>query len=285
MDASNDTSRPPAIAQPPAHNLDRRTIIFLFVALMTSMFVGSLDQTIVSTALPTIVGDLGGVTHMQWVTTAFLLCSTVMMPVYGKLGDLYGRKHLFCGCLILFVAGSLVCALSDSMLALIVGRAIQGLGGGGQMILSQAIVADIFPPRERGKYMGIMGAAFGVSAVLGPLLGGWFTEALSWHWCFWINVPLGIFAFVIAAKMLPHRAHPSHGKGSIDVAGIVTMALSTSCLILAISWGGTMFTWDSPVIIGLLIGVWPSPSCSSSPRTAPQNRLSPCRSSKTVISC
>ncbi|OUO91772.1 MFS transporter [Gordonibacter sp. An230] len=258
-EAAASSGSPVASAAVPAqegHHLDKRSIVFVFAGLMTSMFVGSLDQTIVSTALPTIAGDLGGVDHMAWVTTAYLLCSTITMPIYGKLGDLYGRKRLFCGCLVFFVAGSVVCALSDTMLGLIVGRAIQGLGGGGQMILSQAIIADIFPPRERGKYMGVMGAAFGVSAVLGPLLGGWLTEGISWHWCFWINVPLGVFAFAMAARFLPHRAHPHRSLSAIDVPGAFSMALATACVILVISWGGGTYAWDSPVIVGLIaVGV------------------------------
>ena len=166
------------------HTLSRQALIAVFAALMISMFVGSLDQTIVATALPTIVGELGAVNHMLWVTTAYFLASTVAMPLYGKLGDLYGIKYLFCLAQALFVAGSIVCALGGTMGWLIAGRAIQGLGGGGQMILSQAIVADIFPPKERGKYLGIIGASFGVSMVAGPLLGGLLTEHLNWRWCF-----------------------------------------------------------------------------------------------------
>lgn len=235
------------------HHLARREIIFVFAALMVAMFVSSLDQTIVSTALPTIVGELGGVDHMLWVTTAYLLCSTIMMPIYGKFGDLYGRKYLFCGCLAFFVGGSVVCGLSSSMFGLIAGRAIQGLGGGGLMILSQAIIADIFPPKERGKYMGIMGAAFGLSTVLGPLLGGWFTESIGWRWCFWINIPLGLIALVLAARFLPHRAHGSRTRSAVDLPGIATMAIATTCLILTLSWGGNTFAWDSSVIIGLII--------------------------------
>ncbi len=238
---------------PSTHTMDQRSIVCVFIALMVSMFVGSLDQTIVSTALPTIVGDLGGVSHMLWVTTAYLLCSTITMPIYGKLGDVFGRKYLFCACLVFFVGGSLVCATATSMEALIVGRAIQGLGGGGQMILSQAIVADIFPPRVRGKYMGIMGAAFGVSAVLGPLLGGVFTETLSWHWCFWINVPLGVLVFVVAAVFLPHRAHAKRSLLSLDIAGTVLMVVATSCLTLVISLGGNTYAWNSPMIVSCAI--------------------------------
>lgn len=233
-----------------AHHLDRRSIIFVFAGLMTSMFVGSLDQTIVSTALPTIVGELGGVDHMLWVTTAYLLCSTVTMPLYGKLGDLFGRKHLFCACLVFFVTGSVVCGLAGSMWGLIAGRAIQGLGGGGQMILSQAIVADIFPPRERGKYLGIMGAAFGVSAVLGPLLGGWFTEGLTWRWCFWINVPLAAVAIVTAVICLPKPRHKVE-NATFDVWGTAALAAALTALTLATAWGGVEYEWTSPVIVGL----------------------------------
>ena len=232
--------------------LTKRQVGAVFAALMMAMFVGSLDQTIVSTALPTIVGELGGVNHMLWVSTAYMLCSTVMMPIYGKFGDLFGRKYLFCGALAFFVAGSVVCGLADSMAALIVGRAIQGLGGGGTMILSQAIIADIFPPAQRGKYMGAMGASFGVSMVIGPLLGGVFTESLNWRWCFWINVPLGLVALGLAAKCLPHREHGGVSLAKVDVPGICTMALATSCLVLVVSWGGNTYAWDSPVILGLV---------------------------------
>lgn len=228
---------------------------------MVSMFMGSLDQTIVSTALPTIVGDLGGVNHMQWVTTAYLLCSTITMPVYGKLGDLFGRKHLFCLGIILFLAGSIICGLSTSMYGLIAGRATQGLGGGGMIILSQAIVADIFPPKVRGKYMGIMGAAFGVSMVVGPLLGGWFTESIGWHWCFWLNVPLSLFTLAMAMVFLPHRKRPQQKPQVIDVPGILAMALSTTCLILIISWCGSTFAWNSPVIMGLAVVCVISAAC------------------------
>jgi EmrB/QacA subfamily drug resistance transporter len=238
--------------------LTSRQIMAIFAGLMTAMFVSSLDQTIVSTALPTIVGDLGGVSHMVWVTTAYMLCSTITMPLYGRLGDTYGRKYLFCGALVMFAIGSTVCGLGSTMATLIAGRALQGLGGGGLMILSQAIIADIFPPKTRGKYMGVMGAAFGISAVLGPLLGGWFTDYIGWRWCFWINIPLAAFAFLMALRFLPHRirqvdAAHQH-RASFDGAGTLTMAVATTCLILAISWGGNSYAWNSPVIVGLFAG-------------------------------
>lgn len=236
------------------HTLSRQALIAVFAALMISMFVGSLDQTIVATALPTIVGELGAVNHMLWVTTAYFLASTVAMPLYGKLGDLYGRKYLFCLAQALFVAGSIVCALGDSMGWLIAGRAIQGLGGGGQMILSQAIVADIFPPKERGKYLGIIGASFGVSMVAGPLSGGLFTEYLNWRWCFWINLPLGMAALVTAAIALPHRDHKSERLQRFDIEGAFCMAAASICLILGLSLGGSTYPWNSLPIIGLFCG-------------------------------
>ncbi len=232
--------------------MSRREIMAVFVGLMMAMFIGSLDQTVVSTALPTIVGELGGVDHMLWVTSAYMLCSTVMMPLYGRIGDTYGRKYLFCGALVLFAMGSIICGVGGSMIALIIGRAIQGLGGGGTMILSQAIIADIFPPKERGKYMGIMGAAFGMSAVLGPLLGGWFTDSLGWRWCFWINIPLCVVAFFLALKCLPHSAHEATDV-KFDVWGSITMAIATASLIIAISWGGNLYAWSDPIIIGLFV--------------------------------
>jgi EmrB/QacA subfamily drug resistance transporter len=237
-------------------SLSSKQIMAIFAALMIGMFVSSLDQTIVSTALPTIVGDLGGVNHMMWITTAYMLCSTITMPLYGRLGDTYGRKYLFCGALLIFAVGSTVCGIGGTMTTLILGRALQGLGGGGLMILAQAIIADIFPPKTRGKYMGVMGAAFGISAVLGPLLGGWFTDYIGWRWCFWINIPLALLAFIMAARFLPHRIRHTRGDEqtgvrSFDIKGTLAMATSTTCLILAISWGGNSYDWNSPIILGL----------------------------------
>ncbi len=232
--------------------VDKRTVIAVFVGLALAMFVSSLDQTIVSTALPTIVGELGGVDHMLWVTTAYVLASTCTMPVYGKLGDLMGRKPLFIAALALFTLGSLICAIGGSMLALIAGRAVQGLGGGGLMILSQAIIADVVPVRQRGKYMGVMGAVFAASMVVGPLLGGWFTEVVGWRYIFWFNVPIALAAIALAAVFLP-KVRWNAGKVRLDVLGTALLTGGTVCLVLFTSTGGSE-GWTSPAAIALAVG-------------------------------
>ncbi len=235
-------------AAPPAGG---RRIGAVFAGLLVAMLLASLDQTIFSTALPTIVGELNGVDHMLWVTTAYLVAATIMMPIYGKLGDLLGRKTIFLAALSVFLVGSIVGGLASDMTWLIIGRAIQGLGGGGLMILSQAIIADVVPVRERSKYMGIMGAVFGISSIAGPLLGGWFTESIGWRWAFWINIPLGLAAIVCAAVFLKLPRH--HAKVRLDVWGILTMAVAVTSIILITSWGGTEYAWDSSTIVTLVV--------------------------------
>src|SRR5690606_5766529 len=220
---------------------------------MVTMLLASLDQTIFSTALPTIVGELHGVDHMLWVTTAYILASTIMLPVYGKLGDLIGRKGLFMTAISIFIGGSIVGGLAPDMTWLITGRAIQGLGGGGLMILSQAIIADVVPARERGKYMGIMGGVFALSSVAGPLLGGWFTEGIGWRWAFWMNIPLGILAIVSAVVFLK-LPKVAHDKPRIDFTGMALLAIASTCLVLVTTWGGATYDWHSLVLIGLIAG-------------------------------
>lgn len=232
--------------------VNTRDVVLVFAGLLVAMLLSSLDQVIFSTALPTIVGDLGGVGHMLWVTTAYLLAATIMMPIYGKLGDLIGRKTLFLAALSLFLIGSILGGIASSMTGLIVARAVQGMGGGGLMILSQAIVADLVPPRQRGKYMGVMGAVFGISSVAGPLLGGWFTDGIGWRWAFWFNVPLGLLAIVAAAVFLKVPAR-DQARPRLDVMGMVTMAVAVTSFVLFTSWAGTQYDWTSPTIIGLIV--------------------------------
>lgn len=226
------------------------SVAAVFAGLMLAMFVSTLSETVTATALPTIVGDLGGVDHMQWVTTAYILASTIMMPVYGKLGDLFGRKHLFIVALSVFIVGSATCGLAPSMDGLIAGRAVEGLGGGGLIILSQATIADIIPPRQRGKYMGILGSVFAVSTVVGPLLGGWFVQVTGWRWLFAFNIPLALLAIAAVAFFLRRPARRA-ARPPVDAAGMMAMAVSVSSLVLATAWGGTLFPWLSWQIVGL----------------------------------
>jgi len=231
----------------------KKHILLVFAGLMVTMLLASLDQMIFSTALPTIVGELNGVNHMLWVTTAYILASTITLPVYGKLGDLIGRKGLFITAISIFIVGSIIGGLAHDMNWLIAGRAVQGLGGGGLLILAQAIIADVVPARERGKYMGIMGGVFAISSVAGPLLGGWFTDSIGWRWAFWMNIPLGILAIASAAFFLRLPKNTNRNP-KIDVTGIFLLAIASSCLVLMTTWGGNTYDWDSPVIIGLIIG-------------------------------
>ncbi|MDU0478253.1 MDR family MFS transporter [Staphylococcus chromogenes] len=229
---------------------ERKTARWVMTALMVSMLLASLDQMIFSTALPTIVGELGGVDHMMWVITAYLLAETIMLPIYGKLGDLLGRKGLMIGALTIFLIGSVLGGMADSMTLLIVGRAVQGIGGGGLMILSQAIIADVIPARERGRYMGVMGGVFGLSAVLGPLLGGWFTEGPGWRWAFWMNLPLGAIAIGISLWML--RIPAKRVPFTWDYLGTLLAIVATTSLVLFTTWGGSRYEWASREILGLI---------------------------------
>jgi EmrB/QacA subfamily drug resistance transporter len=235
--------RPPDIThEPPRFKL-------IFGALMLVLLLAALDQTIVSTALPTIVGDLGGAQHVSWVVTSYLLTDTIATVLAGKFGDLFGRKLIFQLGAALFVGASLMCALAESMGWLVAWRAVQGAGAGALMVTATALIADVVPLRERGKYQGALGAVFGVTTVIGPLLGGLFTDHLSWHWCFLVNLPLGITVIAVAAKTMP--SVKARSRPTIDYAGIAAISVVAGGLTLATSLGGTEFDWTSPFIIGL----------------------------------
>ncbi len=231
--------------------LSHRRVLIVIGALMLGMFLAALDQTVVSTALPTIVGDLHGASHLSWVVTAYLLASTVSTPLWGKLGDLYGRKFFFQASIVIFLFGSALSGLSHSMIELILFRAVQGLGGGGLMIGAQTIVGDVVSPRDRGRYMGLFMAMFGVTTVIGPLIGGVFVDYLSWRWIFYINIPIGAVALVVTAVSLPGTMSRVHRV--IDYLGTILVSLAATCLVLFTSLGGTSYPWTSPFIIGLAV--------------------------------
>jgi EmrB/QacA subfamily drug resistance transporter len=228
---------------------DTHGVLIVFGGLMLVLLMAALDQTIVATALPTIVGDLGGLNQISWVVTAYLLAQTAVTPLYGKLGDLYGRKIVLQVALVLFLIGSALCGLSQNMTELILFRALQGLGGGGLIVGTMAAIGDIVTPRERGRYQGLFGAVFGLASVIGPLLGGLFTTSLSWRWIFYINLPIGIVAFGVLAATLPSRREEAHHQ--IDYWGAVVLAGALTALVLGCTLGGTTYGWGSPQIVGL----------------------------------
>ena len=225
-------------------------VLVVFGGLLLVMLLAALDSTIVATALPTIVGEFGGLAHISWVVTAYLLAQTIVTPIYGKLGDLYGRKRVLQVAIVIFLIGSALCGLSQSMSHLIIFRAVQGLGGGGLMVTTQAVVADVVPPRARGRYQGIFGAAFGFASIAGPLVGGYFTTHWTWRWIFYINLPVGIIALVVLAATLP--AQSSFARHAIDYLGASLLALTLASIVLVTDLGGTVYEFSSPLMIALI---------------------------------
>jgi EmrB/QacA subfamily drug resistance transporter len=239
------TTQSEALADDAAAPIEQnsRRVRLVFAGVMLAMFLAALDQTIVSTALPTIVSDLGGANHLSWVVTAYLLASTATTPLWGKLGDLYGRKTVFQICIVIFLVGSALCGQAHSMTELISFRALQGIGGGGLMVLAMAVIADVVPPRDRGRYQGVIGAVFGVSSVLGPLLGGFLVDNLTWRWVFYVNLPVGAVALAVIASALRTKALATRPK--IDYLGTALLAAISTCLVLITSLGGTTWAWNS----------------------------------------
>ncbi len=253
VDAGGDGAVATAIPAPAGEGaLDRRRMNLVFVTVLLGMLLAALDQTIVSTALPTIVGDLGGAGHLSWVVSSYLLADTIATVLAGKVGDLFGRKRVFQVSAATFVLASAACGLAQTMSWLVSWRAVQGFGAGGLTVTATALIADVIPLRERGKYQGALGAVFGVTTVLGPLVGGLFTDHLSWRWAFYVNLPIGVGVIALAAVTMP--AVRAVTRPVLDYLGIVFVSLGSAGLTLALSWAGTQYAWTSPTIIGLFVG-------------------------------
>src|SRR5256886_3879626 len=230
----------------------RETLLTMFGVLMV-MLLASLDQTIVSTALPRVIADLQGFDRYTWVSTAYLLTSTVMVPIYGKLSDLFGRKPIFLFGVVIFLIGSALSGVSQSMNQLIAFRAFQGIGAGALMPIAIAIIGDLFTPRERGKWQGLTGGVWGLSAIVGPTLGGWITQNSTWRWIFYVNIPIGLVAMLVLIFLMPTLRGKAR-QVSIDYIGATLLVLGTVPLLLGFTWAGTQYDWLSPQIIGLFAG-------------------------------
>jgi EmrB/QacA subfamily drug resistance transporter len=251
-DLSPSAARTQRAAPGPEAELTHRQILLVFAGLMSGMLLAALDQTIVATALPTIVGDLGGLSHLSWVVTAYLLTSTASTPLYGKISDIYGRKVVFQAAIIIFLVGSLFAAVSQTMMQLVLSRGVQGIGAGGLMAMAFAIIGDVVPPNQRGRYTGYLGAVFAVASVAGPLLGGFFVDSLTWRWSFWVNIPVGLAAFAVTSSVL--KLEVVRQKHRIDYQGAALIVAGVTCILLALVWGGNEHPWGSPTIVGLLVG-------------------------------
>ena len=247
--AGGEARRGGAIEEAPA--LSRGRTISILIGVLLGMLLSSLDQTIVGTAMPRVIAELNGLSHYAWVFTSYMLASTVMVPIYGKLSDIYGRRWFFIGGMALFLLGSALSGLSQSMTELILFRAVQGLGAGAIMPIAIAIIGDIFTPAERGRWQGVMMAVFGLASIVGPSLGGWITDQWGWRWVFYVNMPVGVVAMIGAGLTLPK--HSQHRKHTIDFAGAATLVATAVPLLLAFSWAGSEYPWASPQVIGLLL--------------------------------
>jgi EmrB/QacA subfamily drug resistance transporter len=229
--------------------LSKRRLYAVLAALMMGMLLAALDQTVVGTAMPRVIADLNGMSHYAWVATAYLLAETASMPIWGKLSDAYGRRLFFIIGMVLFLIGSVLCGQAHSMTELILFRGLQGLGGGAMMPVAQAIIGDLFPPKDRGKWLGLFMAVFGLATIIGPTLGGWITDNWGWRWTFYVNVPFGIAALVLVVVALP--GHVQLRKHRIDYLGATALVAAAVPLLLGFSWGGSDYAWDSPLIITL----------------------------------
>jgi EmrB/QacA subfamily drug resistance transporter len=236
--------------KPPGYRFTIGRILLIYSGLMVVLLLAALDQTIVATALPRVVSDLGGLSQYSWVFTAYLLATTVTVPLYGKLGDVYGRRPLFIAAISIFLLGSALCGLAQDMVQLVVFRAVQGLGAGGLFPLSLATVGNIVPPRDRGRYQGLLGATFGAASIIGPAVGGLIVDHASWRWIFYVNLPIGALALVVILLTIPRRAQ--RAEHWIDWGGAAMLAAGTSALLLGLVWGGRDYPWDSPQVLGAL---------------------------------
>src|SRR5438132_2408379 len=236
--------------KPPGYRLTIGRILAIYAGLMVALFLAALDQTIVATALPRVVSDLGGLSQYSWVFTAYMLASTVTVPLYGKLGDVYGRKPLFLFAIVVFLAGSALCGVAQSMTQLVIFRGIQGLGAGGLFPLAIAVVGVIVPPRDRGRYQGLIGAVFASASIIGPAVGGFIVDHTTWRWIFYVNLPVGALALVVISVTMPRRAPQT--ERSIDWTGAVLLGGSTTSLLLGLVWGGQQYAWTSAHVVAAL---------------------------------
>src|SRR5690242_9354929 len=237
--------------KPPGYRFTIGRILAIYAGLMVALFLAALDQTIVATALPRIVSDLGGITQYSWVFTAYMLASTVTVPIYGKLGDVYGRKPLFLFAIVVFLVGSALCGIAQNMTQLVIFRGVQGIGAGGLIPLAIAVVGAIIPPRDRGRYQGLIGAVFGSASILGPAVGGFIVDNTTWRWIFYVNLPVGGLALLVISLTMPTRAPQTHR--SIDWEGAGLLAAATTSLLLGLVWGGRDFPWTSGHVVGALL--------------------------------